>query len=174
MERCPFAGRLRVPQTACQKKNTREGGRLAVSGIFDQALIHSIIFNKCHARLWPAGPHKTGSGWTDLGLTVVYGGKRQTGQKSCHEEQSQQGRRFRVENLRPVGTEGGKGATPLQARNAVELCIGLSGLNPEPEASSARIPLNLAKVSLPIPSLCDQQEQLMMFLCIFTASNGRA
>jgi len=55
-----------------------------------------------------------------------------------------------VENLRPVGTEGGKGATPLQARNAVELCIGLSGLGPEPEASSARMPIYLAKVSLPM------------------------
>jgi len=32
----------------------------------------------------------------------------------------------------------------------VELCIGLSGLDPEPEASSARMPMNLAKVPLPM------------------------
>ena len=41
----------------------------------------------------------------------------------------------------------------------IYLVIKDQGWNPEPEASSARIPLNLSDVSLPMPLTCDHGEQ---------------
>ena len=69
-----------------------------------------------------------------------------------------------MENLRPGGTEGGKGGTPLQGRGRHDrACIALSGLNPEPEASSGRTPIYLIKYRIALQLPCDLAEQLIRF-----------